>query len=84
MTIKDSFSLNRMDAAFDCMDGAKYFSVVDMARGYYQVELDEQSKEKTAFVTNGQLWQWTVMTLGLCNAPSTYTRLMDLVLHGLT
>jgi hypothetical protein len=66
------------------MDGAMFFSVVDMARGYYQVELDEASKEKTAFSANGKLWQWTVMTLGLCNAPSTYTRLMDLVLHGLT
>lgn len=38
VTIKDSFPLSRMDAAFDCMGGAMYFSVVDMARGYYQVE----------------------------------------------
>ncbi len=84
VTVKDSFPLNRMDAAFDCLNGAMYFTVVDMARGYYQVELDEEAKEKTAFSANGKLWQWTVMTLGLCNAPSTYTRLMDLVLHGLT
>ena len=84
VTIKYSFPLSRMDAAFDCMGGAMYFSVVDMARGYYQVDLEEESREKTAFTANGKLWQWKVMTLGLCNAPSTYTRLMDLVLHGLT
>jgi len=83
VTIKDSFPLNRMDAAFDCLGGSAFFTVVDMARGYYQVDLDEESKEKTAFTANGKLWQWKVMTLGLCNAPSTYTRLMDLVLHGI-
>jgi hypothetical protein len=83
VTIKDSFPLNRMDAAFDSLGGSAYFTVVDMARGYYQVELEDESKEKTAFTANGKLWQWKVMTLGLCNAPSTYTRLMDLVLHGI-
>ena len=72
-----------MDQALDSLGGAAFFSVVDMARGFYQVPLDENSKEKTAFSANGKLWQWTVMPLGLCNAPSTFTRLMELVLHGL-
>ena len=46
--------------------------------------MDYESKHKTAFTANGKLWQWKVMCLSLCNAPSTFTRLMDLVLNGLT
>lgn len=84
MTIKDAHPLNRMDAAFDYVGGCLYFTVLDMARGCYQIKLEEGSKEKTAFQVNGRFYQWRVMNLGLCNAPPTYTRLMELVLHGLT
>jgi len=84
VTEKDSFPLQRMDQALDQLGGAKYFSVVDMSRGYFQVPLSEKDRHKTAFTANGQLYQWKVMCLGLCNAPSTFTRLMDLVLNGLT
>lgn len=84
ITEKDSFPFQRMDLALDQLGGAKYFSVVDMPRGYFQVPLSEKDRHKTAFTANGQLYQWKVMCLGLCNAPSTFTRLMDLVLNGLT
>jgi hypothetical protein len=57
---------------------------MDMACGYFQVPLAECDKEKTAFVANNRLYQFKVMPLGLTNAPSTYSRLMDLVLNGLT
>ena len=73
-----------MDQALDQLGGAQYFSVIDMSRGYFQVPLSKKDRHKTAFTANGKLWQWKVMCLGLCNAPSTFTRLMDLVLHGLT
>jgi hypothetical protein len=84
VTVKDSFPLQRMDQALDQLGGAIHFSVVDMARGYFQVPLKKEDRSKTAFSANGKLWQWKVMCLGLCNAPSTFTRLMDLVLNGLT
>ena len=84
VTEKDSFPLQRMDQALDQLGGAKYFSVIDMSRGYFQVPLSKKDRHKTAFTANGKLWQWKVMCLGLCNAPSTFTRLMDLVLNGLT
>ena len=83
VTVKDAYPLARMDQALESLGGSAYFTVVDMARGFYQVALDEDSKPKTAFSANGKLWQWTVMPLGLCNAPSTFTRLMELVLHGI-
>lgn len=47
-------------------------------------KLSEKDRHKTAFTANGQLYQWKVMCMGVCNAPSTFTRIMDLVLNGLT
>ena len=84
ITIKDAFPLPRIDQTLDALGGAVYLSVVDAARGFFQVPLNERDREKTAFVANNKLYQFRVMSLGLANAPSTYSRLMDLVLNGLT
>jgi hypothetical protein len=84
ITVKDSVPLPRMDQTIDALSGAAFLSVVDAARGYFQVPLKKGDREKTAFVANNKLYQFRVMTLGLSNDPSTYSRLMDLVLSGLT
>jgi hypothetical protein len=55
-----------------------------MASGYYQIELDEKSRQKTAFITRYGLFEHTRMGFGLCNAPATFQRAMHLVLRGLT
>jgi hypothetical protein len=77
ITVNDSFPLPRMDQTIDALGGAAFLSVVDAARGYFQVPLKKGDREKTAFVANNNLYQFRVMTLGLSNAPSTYSRLMD-------
>ena len=50
---------------------------------YWQVEVDKNDREKTAFCTHEGLFQFNVMLFGLCNAPATFQRLMDMVLMGL-
>lgn len=83
LTIKDSYPIPRIDDSLDALGGAKCFSTLDLASGYWQVELDEEAKKKSAFVVRGGLYSWKVMPFGLCNAPSTFERLMEQVLSEL-
>ena len=83
ITIKDAYPLPRIDDSLDRLKGAVWFSTVDLASGYWQVELDEDARQKSAFVVRSGLYQFTRMPFGLCNAPSTFERLMEMVLAGL-
>ena len=83
LTVKDSYPLPRIDSCMDSLGGAKYFSTLDLRSGYWQVELDKQSSEKTAFVTRRGIYKFNVLAFGLSNAPAIFQRLMDLVLLGL-
>ena len=82
-TVKDAYPLPRVDDCIDSLSGAKFFSSLDLNSGYWQVGMKPEDKEKTAFATTMGLYQFTVMSFGLANAPSTFERLMENVLRGL-
>ena len=83
VTKKDVYPLPRIDDLLGALEGAQHFSTFDLKCGYWQIPLREEDKEKTAFISPAGLWQFRVMPFGLCNAPATFQRMMDVVLAGL-
>ncbi len=82
-TIKDAYPLPRIQDTLDTLSTAKWFSTLDLASGYWQVELTPQARQAAAFCSRKGLFAWNVMPFGLCNAPATFQRLMDRVLAGM-
>ncbi len=82
-TVKDSYPLPRLDGCLESLGGNRIFSTLDLRAGYWQTELDPSDAEKTAFITRSGQYKFTVLSMGLMNAPSQFQRLMDLVLAGL-
>jgi hypothetical protein len=83
-TIKDAYPLTRIDENLDTLDGADWYTSLDLDMAYHQVPITDEDKEKTAFATpRGGLYQFTIMPYGLCNAASTFERLIEKALRGL-
>jgi len=84
VTYKDSYPLPHIDTCLGSMDGAQFFSTLDLRAGYHCIPIKVEDRDKTAFITRRGCFRYKVMPFGLTSAPSVFQRLMDLVLCGLT
>lgn len=83
ITIDDKYPLPNISDLFDKLGRATYFSTIDLASGYHQIEVERQDREKTAFSTQSGHYEFSRLPFGLKTAPATFQRTMDSVLRGL-
>lgn len=81
--VADAEPIPRIDVVFAKVASKKYFSKLDLAKGYWQIPLEESSKAKTAFSCSKGLFQFKFMPFGLKTAAAVFTKLMRRVLQGL-
>ena len=79
VTIKNKYSLPRIEDLFDQMRGAKVFSKIDLRLGYHQLKIRTEDIPKTAFTTRYGLPEFLVMSFGLTNAAAYFMNLMNKV-----
>ena len=83
ITKGDAYPLPRIDDMLESLNGAFIFTSLDLAGEFWQVEMNKEDKEKTAFISHNGLYEFTVMPFGLKGAPATFQCLMNIVYSGL-
>lgn len=82
-TKTDRYPLPNISDILDKLGRCQYFTTLDLASGFHQIEMHENSIEKTAFNTENGHYEYVRMPFGLKNAPATFQRVMDNVLKDL-
>jgi hypothetical protein len=82
ITVFDPEPMPNPDQLFSKLSSSKYFSKIDLTKGYWQIPLSEQSKQFTAFLTQDSQYRFNYMPFGLVTAPAVFTRLMRKLLSG--
>ena len=77
-TEKDAYPLSCMQETMESMVGARHFSCMDLKSGFWQVQMDEESRQYTAFTVGSMgVYEFLRMPYGLCNAPVMFQHLMQ-------
>ena len=74
---KEEEYIPKVDDILDNLQGSKYFTVLDLKEGYFQILIEEEDKEKTAFEVNNQKYEWNRMPMGFKNAPMIFQKIMN-------
>ena len=79
VTVKNKYPLPRIEDLFDQLKGARVFSKIDLRSGYHQLRIRPSDIPKTAFISRYGLYEYTVMSFGLTNAPVFFMYMMNSV-----
>ena len=78
----DAYPMPRIEELLDKIGSAQFITTLDLAKGYWEVPVNPEDREKTAFSSPSGLYQFITMPFGLCGAPATFQRMMDGLLRG--
>ena len=79
-TVRDRYPLPSIQSILTTLGGSTVFSMIDLVSGFHQIRIQDKDIEKTAFNTQFGAFEYVVMPFGLCNAPSTFQRVVNDVL----
>ncbi|GBG79263.1 hypothetical protein CBR_g29415 [Chara braunii] len=82
ITIKDVYPLPRIDELLNAIGSARFFSKFDVRHGFHHLLVRKEDRPKIAFVLFEGTWQWIRCPMGICNAPATFQRAMNMAFHN--